>query len=142
MINEHDDIVQRWRHELTRAERREQKWRRKAEKIEKRSRNEGPVKHKTFNILGANTETLRPALHSNTARPDVRRRFGAGDTAARGGSMVIERSIEAMIDSSEFDVAMEKAVQDMLLTGRGITRVHYKPKYETMSVRGELTEAN
>ena len=142
MINEHDDIVQRWRHELTLAERREQKWRKKAEKIEKRYRNEGTVKHKTFNILWANTETLRPALYSNTARPDVRRRFGAGDTAARGGSMIIERAIEAMIDSSEFDVSIERTVQDMLLTGRGITRVHYKPKYEMMSVRGELTEAN
>jgi hypothetical protein len=142
LINEHDDIVQRWRHELTLAERREQKWRKKAEKIEKRYRNEGTVKHKTFNILWANTETLRPALYSNTARPDVRRRFGAGDTAARGGSMIIERAIEAMIDSSEFDVSIERTVQDMLLTGRGITRVHYKPKYEMMSVRGELTEAN
>jgi len=137
-----DEIVQRWKHEITLSTRREQKWRKKAERIEKRYRNEGAVKGKTFNILWANTETLRPALYSNTPKPDVRRRFGIGDAVAKGGSMIIERSIEAMIDSSEFDVAIERTIQDMLLAGRGVSRVHYKPKYETMSVRGTLTEAH
>ena len=138
-----DETVQRWRHELDLASKREQKWRKTAEKIEKRYRNDGDIsKGKTFNILWANTETLRPALYSNTAKPDVRRRFGAGDASARGGSMIIERAIEAMVDNSEFDISVERTVQDMLLTGRGISRVHYRPKYEMMSSRMTLTEAN
>ena len=146
MINEEthgpDEIVQRWKHEITLATKREAKWRRSAEKIEKRYRNESTVKGKTFNILWANTETLRPAMYSNTPKPDVRRRYGMGDAAAKGGAMIIERGIEAMIDNSEFDVSMERTVQDMLLTGRGISRVHYRPKYENVSTRMELTEAS
>ena len=137
--------VQRWMHELKIAERRDEKWRNEASKIEKRYRNDHadlPAKSKTFNILWANTETLRPALYSNTAKPDVRRRFGAGDAAARGGSMIIERAIEAMLDNSEFDVAMENAVQDMLLTGRGVARIHYRPTMEMQEVRMGLTEVN
>jgi len=138
-----DEMVQRWTHEISLATKREEKWRKTAEKIEKRFRNDGDLKKgKTFNILWANTETLRPALYSNTAKPDVRRRFGAGDAAARGGSMIIERAIEAIIDTSDFDVTMERSVQDMLLTGRGISRVHYRPKYEDLSTRMELTEVN
>jgi len=146
LINEEthgpDEIVQRWKHEITLATKREAKWRRSAEKIEKRYRNESTVKGKTFNILWANTETLRPAMYSNTPKPDVRRRYGMGDAAAKGGAMIIERGIEAMIDNSEFDVSMERTVQDMLLTGRGISRVHYRPKYENVSTRMELTEAS
>lgn len=137
--------VQRWMHELKIAERRDEKWRNEASKIEKRYRNDHadlPAKSKTFNILWANTETLRPALYSNTAKPDVRRRFGAGDAAARGGSMIIERAIEAMLDNSEFDVAMENAVQDMLLTGRGVARIHYRPTVEMQEVRMGLVEVN
>ena len=137
--------VQRWMHELKIAERRDEKWRSEASKIEKRYRNDHadlPAKSKTFNILWANTETLRPALYSNTAKPDVRRRFGAGDAAARGGSMIIERAIEAMLDNSEFDVAMENAVQDMLLTGRGVARIHYRPTVEMQEVRMGLVEVN
>jgi hypothetical protein len=132
-------------HELKIAERRDEKWRNEASKIEKRYRNDHadlPAKSKTFNILWANTETLRPALYSNTAKPDVRRRFGAGDAAARGGSMIIERAIEAMLDNSEFDVAMENAVQDMLLTGRGVARIHYRPTVEMQEVRMGLVEVN
>ena len=132
-------------HELKIAERRDEKWRNEASKIEKRYRNDHadlPAKSKTFNILWANTETLRPALYSNTAKPDVRRRFGAGDAAARGGSMIIERAIEAMLDNSEFDVAMENAVQDMLLTGRGVARIHYRPTMEMQEVRMGLAEVN
>lgn len=137
--------VQRWMHELKIAERRDEKWRNEASKIEKRYRNDHadlPAKSKTFNILWANTETLRPALYSNTARPDVRRRFGAGDAAARGGAMIQERAIEAMLDNSEFDVAMENAVQDMLLTGRGVARIHYRPTMEMQEVRMGLVEVN
>ena len=136
-----DEIVQRWRHELTLASRREDKWTKKASDIEKRYRHENTVKGKTFNILWANTETLRPALYSSTAKPDVRRRYGVGDAVARGGAMILERSIEAMIDTSDFDVMMEKTVQDMLLAGRGVARVHYKPKYEMIRTRITLTEA-
>ncbi len=136
-------LTQRWTHELQLAFKREEKWRNQASKIEKRYRNDSkelPAKSKTFNILWANTETLRPALYSNTAKPDVRRRYGAGDAAARGGAMIQERAIEAMLDNSEFDVAMEKTVQDMLLTGRGVARVHYRPKYEMMEMRMSLTK--
>ena len=53
-----DEMVQRWRHELDLASKREQKWRKTAEKIEKRYRNDGENKGKPFNILWANTETL------------------------------------------------------------------------------------
>ena len=138
-------IVQRWLHELKVAERRDEKWRNEASKIEKRYRNDHtnlPAKTKTFNILWANTETLRPALYSNTARPDVRRRFGAGDAASRGGAMIQERAIEAMLDNSEFDVAMERTVQDMLLTGRGVARIHYRPTMEMTETRISLQEIN
>ena len=64
-----DETVQRWTHELDLSSKREQKWRKTADKIEKRFRHDGEMKKgKTFNILWANTETLRPALYSNTAK--------------------------------------------------------------------------
>ena len=56
--------------------------------------------------------------------------------------MIQERAIEAMLDNSEFDVAMENAVQDMLLTGRGVARIHYRPTMEMQEVRMGLVEVN
>lgn len=83
-----------------------------------------------FNILYSNTETLSPALYNSQPRPVVQRRFKDADplgkVAAQAGQRVLEFSIDSNSDEYQpFDDAMNDAVMDALLPGRGATRVKY-----------------
>lgn len=83
-----------------------------------------------YNILYANTETMAPALFNSDPVPDCRRRFGEKDPVAKIGSEVLERIISFSVDQYDFKSVIDSAVKDLLLPGRGITRVRYKPHTE------------
>jgi hypothetical protein len=117
----------RWKNELRLARKREQDWRRDAEKIVKRYRGE-EKKRNRFNVLWANTEILRPAIYNSRPNPDVRRRFRDSDPIGKAVSAVLERSLDVICDLDDFDDSMSNDVLDGLLVGRGVSRVRYVPK--------------
>lgn len=119
-------VVKRWVLELKLADKREDQWRKKAEKTWDRYRQKNAKKN-SFNILWANTETLRPAIYNSLPKPDVRRRYKDEDPVGKAVAEVLCRSLEYGLDAADFDGNIKASVLDMLLPGRGVARVRYVP---------------
>lgn len=88
-----------------------------------------------FNILHANVETIVPAVINSPPVPDIRRRFGEADPAAKTLAQVTERAIQVQIDDSRLQEELERAAQDAFLAGRGITRLRFRS-----DITGEPTD--
>lgn len=111
----------------------EDKWRKRADKVIQRYRDERPdtqnrAVHK-FNILWSNVQTLLPVLYARTPKPVVQRRFLDRDPVGRLASTLMERSLAYSLDQCDFDQVMIACVLDRLLPGRGTARVLYVPHY-------------
>lgn len=83
-----------------------------------------------FNILHANTETLKSALYNSIPKPLAGRRFKDADPLSKIASQFITRYLEFFIDSndrdySNFDDMVATAVLEGLVPGRGVTRFKY-----------------
>lgn len=124
-------LVKRWLQELELASKREKDWRKTAREVDQVRRGESKKTGKSFNILAANVETLRPSLYGSTPKPDVRRRFRDKDPLGKVSALALERAIAASCDLYDFDYVMEQAVLDYLLPGRAVTRVRYVPHFVT-----------
>ena len=120
--------VRRWSAELGIAEREEKPWRDEVKKLWELYEG-GRKKAHAFNIFWANTETLAPAVYNSTPQPDVRRRFRDRDPLGKAVSQVMERAVSYEIDAYDFDAQIESAVLDMLVTGRGVARIKYEPRF-------------
>jgi hypothetical protein len=127
------DIVKRWTLELDLAEKAQKEWRKDVDFVLKRYRGFKRKKN-SFNILWANTETLRQAVYNTLPKPDVRRRFRDDDPVAKVVSQVLERCADYAIDTYDFDGILKQDLMDMLLGGRGVSRVKYVPDLEDMDV--------
>jgi hypothetical protein len=131
-------IVTRWCKEIELAGRTEEAWRKKAQAVVKRFRDEeqlekGTIKSRKlgtkFNILRPNTRVMKAAIYQDPPKPDVRRRFKDRDPLGKAVSEVTERALSFCMDKYDFDGAMNLAVNDQLLPGRGVTRVRYEPQF-------------
>ena len=119
-----------WNKEIARARRFEEDWRTRSFDIVRRYRDDEPqrVERNTrMNIFHSNVDTLKSALYFNTPRPKVTRRFKSNDPAARTTAVVMERALRYQMDRYKFDSEVTKAVEDMLIVGRGILRMRYEP---------------
>lgn len=85
-----------------------------------------------FNIFWASLQTAAPALYARTPVPQVERRYKDRDPVARVAAEILERAIRFEIKNFDFDGAVNAAVLDRLLYGRGIARVYYEPKIEVV----------
>jgi len=84
-----------------------------------------------FNILWSNVQTIQPAIFARLPRPDVSRRFRDNDPIGRVASMMLERALEFEIEHyGDYKSAMNNAVLDRLLGGRGVSWVRYEPHFE------------
>jgi hypothetical protein len=138
-----------WQREIDQASEFERDWRERGIRVVERYRDErdtgvvGPLTHR-FNILWANTETLKGALFARMAQPDVRRRFHDGDVAAREVAIALERALLYGIDVYDSETPIRAALEDYLLPGRGVVWVVYEPiivKEKTkIEIRGEDVE--
>lgn len=137
----------RWKKRIADALAVEKPWRKAAEKIIARYREEdlndsadlsGMETGARFNILYANLAILKPAVFQNAPRPDVRRRYepvAPGDQqgaeilrrAARDAASALERALSYVIDDGDMETEVLDSVHDMLLAGRGVMRVRYNP---------------
>jgi len=138
-----------WLDELQRASKEERPWRKRAARVvdryvDERRRNRGHddfEKITKFNILWSTTETQRPALISAVPSPEVRPRYKKDDPVARVGAKILERAIEFSLDTYDFIAYAKSVVQDVLLPGRGVTRVRYIPTFEKIQKKIPLTSS-
>ena len=122
-----------WQNELEKADQFERDWRERGMRVVERYRDEregraliGPSNTR-FNILWANTETLKGALLARRAEPDVRRRFPDPNPAAREVAILLERALSYGLDVYDGITPMKAALEDYLLPGRGVVWVVYEP---------------
>jgi hypothetical protein len=123
------DVVKRWMLEIDLASKTQRDWLKTAERIYERYRGT-KAKKNSFNILWSNTETLRQAVYNTLPKPDVRRRFRDADPVAKVVSTAIERCAGYAMDVYDFDHVLKHDLLDMLLPGRGVSRVKYVPDIE------------
>jgi hypothetical protein len=121
-------IVRRWITELDFAEKRDKDWVKTAKRIMDIYRGKNR-KRNSFNILYSNTETLAAAIYNAPPKPDVRRRYKDADPVGKEVSKVLERALEFSIDSDCFSQSLTEDVLDLLLPGRGVSRVRYIPSF-------------
>ena len=123
-------VVQDWLDEISDAEKREKDYRKKGKEINEMYAGEMPEEI-PFNILFSNTETLLPAIYSQPPRPVVEQKHKnvkdiAGQAAANASQKLLEYLIDTNLEGYEtFDSAVNTAVLDALLPGRGVTAIKY-----------------
>lgn len=129
-----DNQVTHWINEIAASKKRDKDYRKEGQRIldiytAKKSENV------PFNILFSNTETLLPAIYSQTPRPVVNRRFKDEDPIGKLSADAARRTLEFLIDTNldgyeTFDESMSSATIDALLQGRGVTCVKYEAEIE------------
>jgi hypothetical protein len=122
-----------WQNELEKADQFERDWRERGMRVVERYRDEregraliGPSNSR-YNILWANTETLRGALFARMAEPDVRRRFPDPNPAGRQVAILLERALSYGVDVYDASRPLMSALEDYLLPGRAVVWVVYEP---------------
>lgn len=129
-------LARHWCNEIKQAEKAQKKWVERAQKIEKIYADERDLttaRQRKFNILYSNVETLRPAVYMQTPKAKAKRRYRDRDPVARLASMMLERCVQTSCELYDFDSAMDQAVRDRLLPGRGVLWVSYEA-----SIYGEV----
>jgi hypothetical protein len=135
-----EGLYKRWMLELDLADKRERDWTKASRQIWNKYRGESR-KRNSFNILYSNTETLSSAVYNAPPKPDVRRRFSDSDPISKVASRMLERALTFSIDSDSFQQAIKYDVLDMLLPGRGTSRVRYVPTFNSAEPSGEPPES-
>lgn len=125
--------VKYWLMQLKLVENEDRTWVRKGRDIVKRYRAETSLtttlKIDRYNILWANTETLKPWLYDRVPQPYVERRYKDKDPVGLLASQILERALSYEDDADDFDAVMRSCVEDRLLPGRAVARVRYKPYF-------------
>lgn len=81
-----------------------------------------------MNLLWATTKIMKPAIYSRCPDPIVDRKFLDKDPTGRLSSVILERNIRAQLEHG-YHQAMNRAVYDRLLPGRGQIWVRYEPEF-------------
>lgn len=128
--------VQHWLSEIADARKREKDFRKFGAKVVQLYEAEKKEEYQ-FNILFSNTETLAPALYNSVPRPVVQRRFKDADPLGKSASLLVQRSLEFLLDTDlrdypSFDDLMQSAVLEALVPGRGVTRFKYDATIATV----------
>ena len=111
---------------------RNKRWQKRAYAIERRYRDERTRSvedgSRRYNVLWSNIEILTPAIYGKCPTPMAERRFRDKDPVGRGAAQILERALRNEIEICGFNEAMEQAVGDYLLAGRGTLWVRYEPE--------------
>lgn len=131
------DLADKWLKAIEQRRDAEKKWRtERAPAVIDRYRDERGIGDcgRRFNILWANTETLKPTIFARMPVPDVRRRYATKDPAARTAAMIIERAVSYCMDAHDAEDVLDRCVEDYLLPGRAALVVRYKPTIDSKRV--------
>jgi hypothetical protein len=128
-----DRSYEDWYKTIMSYERTFKRWEARNERIIKRYKDDSRYDRNPnarFNILWSNVQTIQPAIFARLPRPDVSRRFRDNDPIGRVASMMLERALEFEIEHyGDYKSAMNNAVLDRLLGGRGVAWVRYEPHF-------------
>jgi len=123
-----------WYKTIMGYERQYKRWEARADRIVKKYKDDSRYDRNPnarFNILWSNVQTIQPAIFARLPRPDVSRRFRDNDPIGRVASMMLERALEFEIEHyGDYKSAMNNAVLDRLLGGRGVSWVRYEPHFK------------
>jgi hypothetical protein len=128
-----DHTYEDWYKTIASYERSFKRWEARADRIVKKYKDDSRYDRNPnarFNILWSNVQTIQPAIFARLPRPDVSRRFRDNDPIGRVASMMLERALEYEIEHyGDYKSAMNNAVLDRLLGGRGVSWVRYEPHF-------------
>ena len=114
-------------------ERTYKRWEARVDRIVKRYKDDSRYDRNPnarFNILWSNVQTIQPAIFARLPRPDVSRRFKDNDPIGRVASLMLERALEFELEHyGDYKSAMDNAVLDRLLGGRGQAWIRYEPHF-------------
>jgi hypothetical protein len=143
----------RWKAEITMAEKELDKFHRQGRNTDRRFRDERDAADQAdrkFNIFSANVGILESVLYSNIPKVTVTRRFGqAMDDPARVAALMLQNTIMQDIDEPECDFGqvMRESVQDRLVPGLGCAWLRLSTETEertldeiTDPLTGEVTQ--
>jgi hypothetical protein len=133
------EIGRKWLDRIREADKREEDWSKQAKRAEAiyLNRTDDGAHKFYFNILHSNTETIVPAIYSQTPRPDIRRRFGDKDPVAKYAATIIERATLVQIDDGTLDPEMESLAMSAFTAGRGVMRIRL---VEEDALTGEISD--
>lgn len=125
-----------WLDEIEKAGKRDKSWIDRGRRIVKRYRDDRGSTDATvrsgkrrFNILWSNVQTLKPAVYGRRPLPICERRFLDHDPTARIASTILERTLRFDIEENGFHEHVNRAVDDLLLPGRGVVWLRYEPSF-------------
>lgn len=143
----------RWKAEITMAEKELDKFHRQGRNTDRRFRDERDAADQAdrkFNIFSANVGIMESVLYSNIPKVTVTRRFGqAMDDPARVAALMLQNTIMQDIDEPECDFGqvMRESVQDRLVPGLGCAWLRLETETEektldeiTDPLTGEVTQ--
>jgi hypothetical protein len=120
-----------WYNTIAQYDKAFREWEARVPRIIKRYRDDSRTRNNPnarFNILWSNVQVIKPAIFARLPRPDVSRRFRDNDPIGRVASTMLERALEYEIEHyTDYRSAMDNAVLDRLLGGRGTAWVRYEP---------------
>ena len=160
-----------WKTEIERALKREKRFRFRARKTLDRYDmederhdsdhifSEGVDPATSFNMLWANTETLRPAMFAGVPRPIVSRRHKQKalpppspdddeatiaeremQAAVRDAGKALEECLASSLDQYDFEEMGEECINDHLLPGRMVARVRYRATADRLELERREAE--
>lgn len=125
-----------WNEELRLAKKRDDRWLKQADACVKLYEGEKEAEN-SFNILYANTETLLPSCYNQLPRAVVERRYRDKDPLAKASAETLQRTLQYLMDTNSTEhcslhTVFQQAVLGALVPGRGVTRFHYEPTFESV----------
>lgn len=133
----YDKETSRWVADLTKARKREEKYRARAKKVkELYEAEEGAAQ--LYNILYPNTQILLPSIYSQPPRAVVKPKYKSLETTEPivvQGAQYGQAILQQIIDTGENDrislhSACEAAAENALVVDRGVVRVKYEAQTE------------
>lgn len=143
---EPNEAVRYWLSEISGAKRRERDFRKDGKEVVEIYCGER-ADEIPYNILYGNTETLLPAVFSQTPRPVVQRRFKDDDPLGAAASKAAQRMLEFLCDTNvegyeTFEQSISFACLDGLLPGRGVTAIKYDADILDTGEEGSIPVVN
>ena len=133
-LTKDQEMAAHWKTQIEQADKANNKWLKRAEKINKNYRDERDEQDKgaakRLNLYWSNVQTLKPAIYSKTPVPVCERRFLDKDATGKVASIILERNLRYEVSMSGFDRSMRRVRDDYLGgPGRGQVWVRYHPQF-------------
>src|SRR4029077_3787460 len=125
-------LAQYWKSQVNAYDEASARWVKRGNTVIKRFRDErsrlSEEGQRRMNLLWTNYKIMKPAVFSKCPIPIIDRKFLDRDVTGRLSSQILERSVKNQLDTNGFFDAVNMAVGDKLLPGRGVVWIRYVPE--------------